>query len=157
MPATGGSVKAFGCRGVSGWDVPDGYRCLGNVGSGADDDTCTIPIETNAGTVSWETDVVTPTDLSASYDETATLGDLFDENRVIFTLTYPDGTTGTSREFSVLDAPEYLSEAMTLTVTSDYGDTNFPLFRRICSSFRFLMVRRCMSAIPYPKNRCPCL
>lgn len=88
---------------------------------------CTIPVETNAGTVSWETDVVTPTDLSASYDETATLGDLFDENRVIFTLTYPDGTTGTSREFSVLDAPEYLSEAMTLTVTSDYGDTELSI------------------------------
>lgn len=88
---------------------------------------CTIPVVTNAGLVSWETDVMTPVKLTASYDKSAMLGDVFDENKVIFELVYPDGNAEQNFNFSVENPPKYLSESMTLSIVSPYGETKLEI------------------------------
>lgn len=82
-----------------------------------------IPILTECGTVFWETDAVVPSDIQISYDETAQQGDMFDRRKVQVVLQYADGTSCHTKEFTVSDAPGYLTGEMAVTVLTPYGTT----------------------------------
>lgn len=83
----------------------------------------TIPVRTPAGITNWKTEVMRPDKLEAAYEGEGNIGDDFLPSDLTLTMHYPDNTTCDVEQFSVPNAPLYLSEPMTLIVSCDYGDT----------------------------------
>lgn len=90
-------------------------------------DHCTIQLACNAGQMDWETDVVKPVSVKASYSVDAQLGDLFDRSNVIVTLSYPDDTEINITDFDLPALPSYLTGKISTEITTPYGNTTLKI------------------------------
>lgn len=94
-----------------------------------------VPVRTPSGITTWEAGVTVPDGMTVDYAGNCQVGDDFLKSDVSVRLHYPDGTEAAIDDFEIPNAPLYLSEPVTLTVTSDYGEAEFSLEPRNDSGF----------------------
>lgn len=86
-----------------------------------------VPVRTPAGVTTWDAEVMSPSGMTVAYTGDCHIGDDFLKSDVAVDLHYPDGTSHTIQDFEIQNAPLYLSEPVTLTVTSAYGEAEFTI------------------------------